>query len=123
MFEGKEAEGKIGEIGSYSVDVTPDIKVDAAVDVGFEKDLIASIPGGLTVKLKLSAEIDADPVAIALMELAKSTNPVMKFLGDQLAKLRAGEPPHPAVTQAADEAAKASEAAASAAAAPAAPQN
>lgn len=41
MLEGKELEGKIGEYGSYEVDVTATGKVKAMV--GLEVDLIAEL--------------------------------------------------------------------------------
>ncbi len=105
MLEGKEVEGKIGDIGSYYGDITPDIKLDAGAELAFEKDMLAALPGGLKVKASLNFQVEGDPVAIALMEIGKSSNPIMKFLGEQLSKLRAGEEVHPAVVAAASPAA------------------
>jgi L-alanine-DL-glutamate epimerase-like enolase superfamily enzyme len=55
MLEGKEVEGKIGEVGQYSVDVMPDANVNADASVAYEqmfgKFLKVKAVGGLQVEL------------------------------------------------------------------------
>lgn len=41
MFEGKELEKQIGQAGTISIDVTPELKVIAEVSLKQEVDLIA----------------------------------------------------------------------------------
>lgn len=76
---------------SYSHDVFPEDAPGALV-------LIAG-PSGIGVK--------ADPIALALLPLKKSTSAVEQFIATQLEALRAGTAVHPAVAQAAQEAASA----------------
>ncbi len=61
MLEGKEVEGKIGEYGSYEVDVMPDGKVKAMV--GIELDLIAELR-----KLAASTDNALDDKAVDYIE-------------------------------------------------------
>ena len=61
MLEGKEFETKIGEYGSASVDVTPELKVK--VEVSIEVDLIAEAK-----KLAAKTETPIDDAAIAWLE-------------------------------------------------------
>lgn len=104
MLEGKEVEGKIGTVGSYSVDIAGDIanigKVAADAQVAFTKDVLPAIPGALNVEFDGKFILKADPVALAIMELKKSTSAVAVFLANELASLRAGADPHPAVAAA-----------------------
>jgi hypothetical protein len=61
MFEGKELEYKIGEYGSASVDVTPQLKLQ--VQVGIEIDLVAELK-----KLAAKTSTPIDDAAIAWVE-------------------------------------------------------
>lgn len=61
MLEGKELEKKIGDIGSVSVDVTPDLKLKLAVEI--EIDLVAEAK-----KLAAKTETPIDDAAIAWLE-------------------------------------------------------
>lgn len=64
MLEGKELEGNIGKIGSYSVDITPQFKLKVAV--GVEVDLVAELK---KLAEKTKTPID-DAVAAWLEKLA-----------------------------------------------------
>lgn len=68
MFEGEELKGSIGKVGSYSVDVTPELKVKVAVAV--EVDLIAEAK-----KLAAKTGTPIDDGAIAWLE--KITRPTV----------------------------------------------
>lgn len=61
MLEGKEIDKKIGDYGTASVDVTPDLKVK--VEVGIEVDLIAELK-----KLAAKTNTPLDDQAIAWVE-------------------------------------------------------
>lgn len=61
MLEGKEFETKIGDYGSASVDVTPDLKL--VVGVAIEVDLVAEIK-----KLAEKTATPIDDAAIAWIE-------------------------------------------------------
>lgn len=61
MLEGKEIDKKIGDYGTASVDVTPDLKVK--VEVGIEVDLIAELK-----KLADKTKTPLDNQAIAWVE-------------------------------------------------------
>lgn len=64
MLEGKELEGNIGKIGTYSVDITPQFKLKVAV--GVEVDLVAELK---KLAAKTNTPID-DAVAAWLEKLA-----------------------------------------------------
>jgi hypothetical protein len=115
MFKGIKEEGKIGELGSFEAAVNPDFSADAKAGIGFQQDVFKAVPGALRVNLKAEVEIDAEPLDLAIYGLNQSSNPIAKFIGTQVAALKAGLAPHPAI-----EAAAAEHAAAQAAAAPAA---
>ena len=61
MLEGKEFDKKIGEYGSVSVDVTPDLKLKVAAEI--EVDLIAEAK-----KLAAKTATPLDDQAIAWLE-------------------------------------------------------
>jgi len=61
MLEGKEFEHKIGEYGSASVDVTPDLKL--VVGLALEIDLLAELK-----KLAEKTDTPVDDAAIAWVE-------------------------------------------------------
>ena len=61
MLEGKEVEKKLGEYGSVSVDVTPDLKVKVSVEA--HVDLIAEAK-----KLAAKTQTPIDDQAIAWLE-------------------------------------------------------
>lgn len=96
MLEGNELEGKIGDVGSYKVDVKGDGlnigKVEAGAEMKFEKDLIASMPGVLQVEFEGKVKMKADPVALALLEIKNLHSGFADVIANALAKLRAGEP-------------------------------
>lgn len=91
-LEGKELEGKIGDVGSYFGDITPDIKLAAGAKIDFEKDLVAKLPGALKVKASLSIEIDGDPIAVALLEIGKIDSPIAKLAVKAIEDFRAAHP-------------------------------
>lgn len=97
MLEGKEVEGKIGEIGSYSVDVQADADILADVSLSIDKELTP----GVKVKLTLTGGAEIDAVALLAAQAAKSDNAILKFLAEQAAKLKAGQEVHPDVVAAA----------------------
>lgn len=102
MFEKpNEVDEKIGNVGSVKVDIRPNLTVKAAADIGFDKDLIAAVPGALKMRAAVVLEVDSDPLALAAYGLGKVDNPIVKFLADQLAKFRAGQPVDAAVMAAA----------------------
>jgi len=101
MFEKKnEVDEKLGELGKVVVDITPELKIDAGVELALDKDLLPSVPGGLKAKVALSLEIDADPIAVGLHFLGQSSNGAMKWVADELSKVKAGQEAHPAVAAA-----------------------
>lgn len=106
VFDGKEIEGKLGDVVSYGLDITGDVHVvgDAALNLDFKKDLVADMPGALEVEAVGSVQLKlrADPVVLALPQL-KKLGKVGEFLADQIAKLRAGTEVHPVVLAAAEE--------------------
>lgn len=66
MLEGKELEGKIGDVGSYSFDV--DDKGQMAVDLEVHKDL-----GFASVKAVVEVKTDIFAVARHITEKTKTT--------------------------------------------------
>lgn len=113
MLEGNEIEGELlnGAV-KYAVDVKGDAnelgKVASSIGGGIDQqfDIIKSIPGCLTAKVKLTGEVvvEGDVVQLAIEKLKGSTSPVAVFLSAQLSALRAGAEVHPAVLAAANEA-------------------
>jgi hypothetical protein len=105
MLEGNEIEGKFGEAGGYAVDVKGDGanigKVEGSANLSFNKDLVPSVPGALSLEVDAKVILKADPVMLAVMELKKINSPITNFLATELTSLRAGADPHPAVAQAA----------------------
>ena len=103
MFEKpNEVDEKLGDFGHARVDITPALKVNANVEIGMpKKDLIAAVPGALVFKVSAVAELESDPLALAAYGLGKVDNPIVKFLAEQLAKFRAGQPVDAAVMAAA----------------------
>lgn len=71
MLEGKEVEVKIGEYGSASVDVTPDLKVKVAVEATV--DLIAEAK-----KLAAKTGTPIDDRAIAWLEKVVKANAALQ---------------------------------------------
>ena len=67
MFEGKEVDKKLGEYGSVSVDITPEMKL--RVELVAEVDLIAEAK-----KLAAKSDTPIDDAAIAWLE--KISRPV-----------------------------------------------
>lgn len=61
MLEGKELEKKLGEYGTVSVDVTPELKVKVAIEA--QVDLIAEAK-----KLALKTKTPVDEKAIEWLE-------------------------------------------------------
>lgn len=61
MLEGKELDKKLGEYGSVSVDVTPDLKVAIVLEAHI--DLVAEVK-----KLAAKTETPVDDAAIAWIE-------------------------------------------------------
>lgn len=61
MLEGKELEKKLGDYGSVSVDVTPDLKVKVAIEA--QIDLVAEVK-----KLAAKTATPVDDAAIAWIE-------------------------------------------------------
>jgi hypothetical protein len=61
MLEGKELEGKIGSVGSYEVDVTPELKLKIAI--GAEVDLVGELK-----KLAEKTDTPMDDLVIAWLE-------------------------------------------------------
>lgn len=66
MLEGKELEGKLGEVGSYSVDVDSKLNVVLALEVAHE------VEGVVKVSSKNSAEVHL----FAILEKACAKNSV-----------------------------------------------
>jgi hypothetical protein len=62
MFEGKELEGKIGDVGAYSVDLTS--KGEVEIMVGVKIDLVAEAK-----KLAAKTSTPLDDKAIAWLEI------------------------------------------------------
>lgn len=101
MFEKQnEVDEKIGDLGHVKVDITPELKIDAELGLTVEKDLLPKVPGGLKVKANINLEIDGDPAAIGLFYLGQSNSPPIKWIAEQLAKLKAGAEVHPAIAAA-----------------------
>ena len=98
-----EVDEKLGEFGRATVDIEPDLDIKAAVSGAMKYDVIKALPGSLGVEIELSVKMNADPIGIALHFLGQSQSPAVKFIADQLAKLKAGQDLHPAVAQAAAE--------------------
>lgn len=61
MLEGKELDGKIGEFGSYEVDVTPELKLK--VSVGLELDIVAELK-----KLAVKTDTPMDDLVVSWLE-------------------------------------------------------
>lgn len=97
MLEGKELEGKLGDVGNYSVDVDVHGKVAVALDIGIDKE----VAPGVKAHVKAEAGVELDVADLLLAQAAKSDNKVLKFLAEQAAKLKAGEEVHPDVAAAA----------------------
>ncbi len=108
MLEGKEIDKKIGNLGSVTVDVDGNMpnlgKTQAVLNLGIDEDVLKDLPGVLHAKASVSVALDVDPVLIAVNYLGKSSSSIAKFLASELASLRAGADPHPAVAAAAAEA-------------------
>jgi len=101
MFEKvNEIEEKIGEFGVAKVDIEPDFDIKASLEGGLKKDVLAQLPGALGLEISLAVKLHADPVGIALHFLGQSQNSTVKFIAEQLAKLKAGQEVHPAIAQA-----------------------
>jgi hypothetical protein len=90
MLDGKELEGKIGEVGSYSLDVTDKGHVDAALSLAISKDLIP----GVSVNANVSGGFQVKVATLVAAQAAKSDNKLLKLLAGALAKLDAGEEVH-----------------------------
>ena len=67
MLEGKEVEGKMGEYGNYSVDITPKGKIIAAVSV--EIDIVGELK-----KLAAKTTNKVDDKMVAMIEAALGNN-------------------------------------------------
>lgn len=102
MFEGKEVEQKIGNVGEADLDITPDLKLNAEVKIDLSRDLLPQVPGALVFTGKVDGVLQGDPVAVALFYLGKSDNAVVKVIAAELAKFRSGQAAHPAIAEAAE---------------------
>lgn len=79
MLAGKELEGKIGNVGDYSVDL--DMKGTVTADAKAEK----AVGQFLTVKGSLT--VQADVVGMILAKYKTSTNPLIKGMAEKLSLL------------------------------------
>lgn len=104
MFEKvNEVDEKIGDIGRAVVDIRPNLTVMAGAEIAFKRDLLAQAPGALKIRAALEIECDSDPLALAAYGLGKAgDNPIVKFIAQQLANYRAGNPVDPAIVAAAN---------------------
>jgi hypothetical protein len=101
MFEKEnEIEEKIGDFGVAKVDIEPDFDIKASLEGALKKDVLSQLPGALGVEISLGVKLHADPVGIALHFLGQSQNATVKFIAEQLAKVKAGEEVHPAIASA-----------------------
>lgn len=82
MLEGKELEGKLGEYGSYAVDV----KADGTVEGDLSGQIEKSFGSWLKVKGQLTGGVELDLVG-GLVELTKdSKSEILKGLVASIAK-------------------------------------
>ncbi len=93
LLEGKEVEGKIGEDGSYSVDVNEKGVVLATVSFAVDKE----ITEGLKVKANVSGEIEMRAATLVAAQAAKSDNKILKYIAKLLKAVDDGEEAHPEV--------------------------
>lgn len=90
ILEGKELEGKIGDAGSYSLDVQANGHVDAVVSLSIAKELIP----GVNANLSLNGGFQIKIGTLVAAQAAKSDNKILKLIAGALAKLDAGEEVH-----------------------------
>ncbi len=90
MLEGKELEGKIGQDGSYSVDVSEKGVVLATVAFNVDKE----VTPGLKVALTVSGNMEMKAATLVAAQAAKSNNKILQFIAKQLAKIDSGEEVH-----------------------------
>ena len=81
-LEGVELEGKIGQVGDYSVDAKEDGTVESKAQVAYEKQLLPF----LKVKGSAGVSIDLDIVAGVTALAEKSGNGILKAGAAALAK-------------------------------------
>ena len=91
MLEGNELEGKIGENGSYSVDVAANGRVDAKVNFALQKEIVP----GLDVALTVDGNIKMRTSTLVAAQAAKSDNKILQYVAKLLATIDDGEETHP----------------------------
>ena len=91
MLEGKELEGKIGEVGNYYIDVDARGRAKMHVDASLDKELIP----GVTAKLSLNGDVEVRTATLVAAQAAKSDNKILKYIAKALAAIDDGEEMHP----------------------------
>lgn len=96
MLEGKEVEGKIGDVGSYYVDVDAKGRAQMHIEAGLDKEIIP----GLKAKLQLNGDVELRTATLVAAQAAKSNNKVLQYIAKLLAAIDDGEEVHPDVVAA-----------------------
>lgn len=99
LLEGKELEGKIGEAGSYYIDVAANGKVDMHVEASVDKEFIP----GVKAKLSLNGDIEVRTATLVAAQAAKSDNKILQYIAKLLADIEDGQEAPAAVMAAMEE--------------------
>jgi hypothetical protein len=96
VLEGKELEGKIGDVGSYYIDVDAKGRAQMHIDASVNKEFIP----GVKAKLELNGDVEIRTAVLVAAQAAKSSNKILQYVAKLLAAIDDGEEVHPEVVAA-----------------------